>query len=95
MLRGLPPNFLQPIDYIIFLCSITSITTDIAAAKKSAIGPAYISPSMPKNLGNRIINGIRQSSCLVIPRKVPFAGLPIDEKKLDESGCILFKNVLF
>ena len=65
----------------------------MAAARKSAIGPANISPSIPNNLGSTTINGIKHNNCLVIPRKVPFAGFPIEVKKFDESGCILFRNV--
>ena len=78
---GLPSS-----NLCISLCSMTSITTEIAAAKKSAAGPANMSPSIPKNLGNIIINGIKHSNCLVIPRKVPFAGFPMEVKKFDESG---------
>ena len=31
--------------------------------------------------------------CLVRERKIPFPGLPIAVKKLEEIGCIAFKNV--
>ena len=56
------------------------------AARKSAIGPANMIPSMPKNVGSTTISGIRHKSCLVIPSMVPFFGIPIDVKYVDASG---------
>lgn len=37
----------------------------------SATGPAYKTPSNPKKNGKRIINGVRNNTCLVSDMKIP------------------------
>lgn len=63
------------------------------AAEKSAMGPAYMIPSIPIIIGKIIISGSRKRICLVSPRKIPILGFPIDVKNVDDSGCTLFINV--
>ena len=65
----------------------------ITPAKKSAIGPEYITPSIPINNGITISKGKRNIICLVRDRKVPNFGLPIDVKKFEVIGCIKFIKV--
>ena len=55
----------------------------ITPAKKSAIGPEYITPSIPINNGITISKGKRNIICLVRDRNVPIFGLPIDVKKFE------------
>ena len=38
-------------------------------------------------LGNMINNGSKKMICLVRDRKIPFAGLPMEVKKVDVIGC--------
>ena len=71
--------------YIIVIATIPAI--------KSAIGPAYIIPSMPINIGNITIKGNKNNICLVNERNIPFLGFPIAVKKLDDIGWKQFKNV--
>ena len=59
-----------------------------SAAVKSAIGPAYMIPSIPKNNGKIKISGNRKRICRVRDKMIPFLGLPIAVKKFDEIGCI-------
>lgn len=62
-------------------------------AKKSAIGAANITPSMPKNIGRKSRRGKRKIICLVSDRNTPLPGFPIDVKKLEESGWIKITKV--
>ena len=48
---------------------------------------------MPINKGNIIINGSKNNICLVNERNIPFLGLPIAVKKLDDIGCMQFTKV--
>ena len=50
------------------------------AAAKSAMGPAYITPSIPKNMGNGTIKGKRKMICLVRDIKMPILALPMAVK---------------
>ena len=58
-----------------------------AKARKSAIGPAYISPSMPKISGKIKRSGSKNKICLVRDRNIPLFGFPMDVKKFDVIGC--------
>ena len=57
------------------------------AAKKSAIGPQYIHPSIPIKCSRIKSSGIKKMICLVRDKKIPFAGFPIDVKNVDVIGC--------
>ena len=59
---------------------------EVIAAIKSAIGPAYIMPSIPENRGRITIRGSRKIICLVRERKIPPFGLPMAVKKFEEIG---------
>ncbi len=59
----------------------------------SAIGPAYIIPSIPQINGKIIMRGNKNRICRVNDRNNPSLGFPIDEKKFDDNGCILLTNV--
>ena len=52
----------------------------------SAIGPAYIIPSIPNILGSIIISGSKNNNCLVIAMKAPLNALPIEVKKVPDTG---------
>lgn len=65
----------------------------VTAAIKSAMGPAYITPLIPKYIGSITANGRKNSICLVKESKIPFIGLPIAVKKLDAIACTKFVNV--
>ena len=66
---------------------------ETVAAMKSAIGPAYMIPSIPKNLGNITSSGSRKIICLVKERNAPFTGFPMDVKKVDDIGWMLLINM--
>ena len=53
------------------------------AAAASAIGPAYITPSIPIKIGKIIISGSRNNICLVSDINTPSLDLPIELKKFD------------
>ena len=66
------------------------------AAAASAIGPAYITPSIPIKIGKIIISGSRNNICLVSDINTPSLDLPIELKKFDVTGCIplmIVKNI--
>ena len=77
----------------IALNSTYIIIIDTTPAIKSAIGPEYIIPSIPINKGKITINGNKNNICLVSERNIPFYGLPIAEKKLDDIGWKQIKKV--
>lgn len=62
-------------------------------ASVSAIGPAYITPSIPNIIGRPTIRGIRNITCLVSDINTPFLGFPIAVKKLEDSGCKKQRNI--
>ena len=64
------------------------------AAAASAIGPAYITPSMPMNFGKIRINGSKKITCLVSDTTIPSFALPIEVKNPDDIGWIPFANVI-
>ena len=70
--------------------AIASATTP---ATKSAIGPAYMMPSMPINSGRITINGSKKRIWRVRDRKIPFFGYPIAVNRFDAIGCTQCKNV--
>ena len=61
----------------IFLKLIATMASDNTPAAKSAIGPAYNMPSMPKNFGIIKSNGRKISPCLDNERKIPCFTLPV------------------
>ena len=48
---------------------------------------------MGRKSGNITIRGSKKIICLVSARNVPFAGFPIEAKKVDDMGCILLIKV--
>ena len=62
-------------------------------ARKSAMGPAYMIPSIPAKRGKMRIRGRRKRICLVRDRKVPLLGFPMEVKKLELTGCKKFTKV--
>ena len=62
-------------------------------AVKSAIGPAYMIPSIPMARGRIKMSGIRKIICLVSDRKIPPPGFPMEVKKVVVIGCIKFRKV--
>ena len=62
-------------------------------ATRSAIGPAYMTPSIPIKRGRIRSSGRRKMICLVNDIKIPFFGLPIAVKKLAEIGCIKHRQI--
>ena len=61
-----------------------NIANDNAAA--SAIGPAYITPSIPIINEKTMINGKRNSTCLVRDMTIPSFAFPIDVKNPEDIG---------
>lgn len=67
----------------------------IKLAAPSAMGPAYITPSMlPMTLGSRIIRGSRKMICRVIEIKMPILALPMEVKKLAVRGWMPLRKVI-
>ena len=56
------------------------------AAAPSAIGPAYITPSIPMNNGKIRINGSRKMICLVRDTTIPSFDFPMDVKNPEDIG---------
>ena len=50
------------------------------------MGPAYITPSMPKMSGKMTISGSRNKICRVSDINTPSCALPIELKKLAVTG---------
>ena len=71
------------------ICFISHRTKQIArtAAAPSAMGPAYITPSIPQRKENSRISGSRKMICLVIEIIMPSFALPMEVKKFDVRGC--------
>ena len=70
----------------IALNSRNAIKTAAAAEIKSATGPVYKIPSIPKNIGSTISSGKKKIICLVSDRKMPLIGFPIEVKKVAVTG---------
>ena len=58
------------------------------AAAASAIGPAYITPSIPINNGKITISGNKKRICLVRDINTPSCYFPMELKKFDVTGWI-------
>ena len=58
------------------------------AAMASAIGPAYMIPSMPRKIGSISMKGNKKKICLVKEIMIPNLAFPIDAKKLEVKGCM-------
>ena len=78
---------------LIFRKAGITTATVMAAAIKSAIGPANITPLMPIAIGRKIIRGSKKMICRVRDRKVPMPARPMAVKKLDEIGCKALRKV--
>ena len=65
-----------------------------ANAAASAIGPAYITPSIPINNGKIMINGRRKITCRVRDITIPSFAIPIEVKKPEDTGWIPFAKVI-
>ena len=80
---------------ILRICRISVKIIRIAAAPaaRSAMGPAYIMPSIPMKIGKRMINGSKKRICLVSDKKIPLTGFPMAVKKVEVTGWIPFKKV--
>lgn len=83
-----------PYDCFIFFNSLAAKITASAAAAASAIGPAYITPSIPINNGKIKISGSRKSTCLVRDITIPSFAFPIEVKNPEDIGWIPFANVI-
>ena len=86
--------FTHPLYHNLFYCvnsgrlnSFVINAKHTIVATKSATGPAYITPSIPRKSGRIINNGKRKRICLVRDIKIPFFGFPIAVKKFAEIGC--------
>ena len=73
--------------------SLRAKTTARTKAAASAIGPAYITPSIPINIGKIITSGRRKITCLVRDIMIPRVAFPIEVKKLEDIGWIPFAKV--
>ena len=81
------------IAMLIVLNSLIRKIADKATAAKSAIGPAYTTPSIPKYIGSIITKGSKNKTCLVSDKNIPRDDLPIEVKKLDVNSCTPLKIV--
>ena len=61
-------------------------TTASTNAEVSAIGPAYMTPSIPKKTGKMTIRGSRKSTCLVRDIITPSLAFPMEVKKQADIG---------
>lgn len=78
----------------IFPSSRLANTIASANAAASAIGPAYITPSIPINNGKIMINGRRKITCRVRDITIPSFAIPIEVKKPEDTGWIPFAKVI-
>ena len=69
-------------------------TTASTNAEVSAIGPAYMTPSIPKKIGKMTISGSRKSTCLVRDMITPSLAFPMEVKKPADIGWIPFAKVI-
>lgn len=77
----------------IFRTSRIPKTTATAKAAASAIGPAYMTPSIPKKIGKITINGSRNKICLVRETTAPSLAFPIEVNPPEINGCNPFTKV--
>ena len=97
-----PANNYNPSDnhiyytsaHFIFISSLLAKIIARANAAASAIGPAYITPSIPINRGKITINGRRKITCLVRDITTPSFAFPIEVKNPDDIGWIPFAKVI-
>ena len=71
-------------------------TPQTTAAAISAIGPAYMTPSIPMKIGKITMSGSKKRICLVSDMKIPSCDLPIELKKFAVTGwmpLIKVKNI--
>ena len=80
--------------FFIFPSSLRAKTTASTNAAASAIGPAYITPSIPINIGKIMINGSRKITCLVRDMMIPRPAFPIEVKNPEDIGWIPFAKDL-
>ena len=86
--RGMPlgiPFYISFKLFIFFISKLTKIIVTINAIP-SAIGPAYIKPSIPNILGSIMISGSKNINCRVIAMKAPLIPFPIEVKKVPDTG---------
>ena len=93
------PYYLRELFYAISALRIfpsSRLANTIAStnAAASAIGPAYITPSIPINNGKIMINGRRKITCRVRDITIPSFAIPIEVKKLEDTGWIPFAKVI-
>ena len=79
------PRMCERLYSIAFSSFLANKTANTNAAA-SAIGPAYITPSIPIVTENTRINGKRNRTCLVRDMTIPSFALPMDVKKPDDTG---------
>ena len=72
--------------------SLTNMVPATNAAKVSAMGAAYMMPSIPHRRGKMTINGNRKMICRVKLKNVPIFGFPMEVKKVDDMGWMLLMN---
>lgn len=85
------PYYLRELFYAIsalriFPSSRLANTIASANAAASAIGPEYITPSIPINNGKIMINGRRKITCRVRDITIPSFAIPIEVKKPEDTG---------
>ncbi len=66
-----------------FFNSLLTSITDSMNAEKSATGPAYNTPRIPKRSGRIRIRGIRKKTCLVSASKAPFVAFSVSKERND------------
>ena len=93
------PYYLRELFYAISALRIfpsSRLANTIAStnAAASAIGPAYITPSIPINNGKIMINGRRKITCRVRDITIPSFAIPIEVKKPEDTGWIPFAKVI-
>ena len=69
-------------------------TTASTNAEVSAIGPAYMTPSIPKRKGKMTISGNRKNTCLVRDMITPSLAFPMEVKNPADIGWIPLAKVI-
>ena len=69
-------------------------TTANTKAEVSAIGPAYMTPSIPKKNGKMTISGSRKKTCLVSDLITPSLAFPMEVKNPADIGWIPLAKVI-
>lgn len=70
----------------IFVSSLLANTIANTNAAASAIGPAYITPSIPINNGKIIISGNKKITCRVNDMTIPSFAIPMEVKNPEDIG---------